>query len=199
MNKRWFAGGVALVLLALVGAWALGWLGRGDYSDDPQVAELEKMRDAAVARGLPTDGQPPRPERDAWRQKMQGLTPEQQAAFWESSAPIFVPLMAKAFEARYDKFMAMSPEEQRRELDKQIDQMEAGSRNRAAGDSPGGDRRGGPRNADPKKIDEFRKKMNAWTTPEQRAKFENGIRIFNERRKERGLQPVSPGGGRGML
>jgi Spy/CpxP family protein refolding chaperone len=43
-------------------------------------------------------------------------------------------------------------------------------------------------------MDEFRKKMLDYTTPEQRAKFENGIQIFNERRKERGLPPVGPGG-----
>ena len=45
-------------------------------------------------------------------------------------------------------------------------------------------------------MDEFRKKMLAWTTPEQRAKFENGIQMFNDRRKERGLDAVDmPGGG----
>jgi hypothetical protein len=35
-----------------------------------------------------------------------------------------------------------------------------------------------------------------YTTPEQRAKFENGIQMFNDRRKERGLPPVGPPGGR---
>jgi hypothetical protein len=103
--------------------------------------------------------------------------------------------MAKAFEAQYDKFMAMSPAERTKELDKRIDEMEAQRRNGGGqgGGPPGG---GGPRNVDPKKMDEFRKKMNAWTTPEQRAKFENGIRMFNDRRKERGLEPIKPGGGR---
>ena len=49
---------------------------------------------------------------------------------------------------------------------------------------------------DPKKMDEFRKKMLDYTTPEQRAKFESGIQMFNDRRKARGLEPVGPPGGR---
>ena len=67
----------------------------------------------------------------------------------------------------------------------------------AAGGGPGGAGGGGPPNMDPKKMDEFRKKMLDWTTPEQRAKFENGMQMFNERLKERGLEPrrPAPGGG----
>jgi hypothetical protein len=38
--------------------------------------------------------------------------------------------------------------------------------------------------------------MLAWTTPEQRAKFDNGIQMFRSRMEERGLTPPStPGGG----
>jgi hypothetical protein len=38
--------------------------------------------------------------------------------------------------------------------------------------------------------------MLAWTTPSQRAKWDNGIQIFTNRMKERGLTPPPmPGGG----
>ena len=42
----------------------------------------------------------------------------------------------------------------------------------------------------------MKNKMIAYTTPQQRAKFEDGMRRFNERRKERGLEPL-PSFGRG--
>ena len=65
------------------------------------------------------------------------------------------------------------------------------------GGGPGGP--GGPGGnrppIDAKKIDEIRKKMLDWTTPEQRAKFDNGLQMLNKRRSERGLPPVPPMGG----
>jgi hypothetical protein len=111
--------------------------------------------------------------------------------------PIFVPMMARQFEKRYDEFMKLSPEEQRKELDKRIDEMKA--RGGAGGPGGGSGRRGGPRNIDPKKAEQFRKKMLDWTTPEQRAKFENGIGAMNDRLKERGMDPLPPGPGGGMF
>jgi hypothetical protein len=188
MKKQGLIGGSVAVILALVAAWWLGWFSGKTYSDDPKVAELEKMRDEAVAN-MPA-GERPR-DNPEFRQRWEGLTPEQRQAFWESSAPIFVPMFMKQFEQRYDEFMAMSPEEQQKKLDEEIDKLEARG---GAGAGRGGG--GGPPNVDPKKAAEFMKKMNAWTTPQQRAKFENGVRMFNERRKERGLAPVGgPGGG----
>ena len=188
MNKQRLIGGATVVIMALAIAWWLGWFSGKSYSDDPQVAELEKLRDEAVAT-MPA-GERPR-DNPAFRQRLEGLTPEQRQAFWESSAPIFVPMFMKQFEQRYDDFMALSPEEQRKKLDEEIDKMEA-----RGGPGAGRGGGGGPPNVDPKKAAEFMKKMNAWTTPQQRAKFENGVRMFNERRKQRGLSPVGgPGGG----
>lgn len=181
--------GIAALTVLIFAAWAWNWIDAGQYNDDPAVAELERLRDANV-----TEGQPPREFRDEMRSKMEGLTDEQRQAFFESSMPIFIPMMAKRFEQDYDKFMKMTPEEQKKEMDKRIDEMEA--RGGPPGGGPGG--RGGPPQMDPKKMDEFRKKMLDWTTPEQRSKFENGMRIFNERRQERGLQPLPPFGGGGF-
>ena len=45
----------------------------------------------------------------------------------------------------------------------------------------------------PEKVDEFFKKMNDWTTPDQRAKFETILGMYNDRRKERGLPEIGFG------
>lgn len=177
--------GITAVVIIVFGAWAWGWWDTGQYSSDPQVAELEKLRDANVAKGA----EPSREQRQEMRQRMEGMTEQQRMAFFESSMPIFVPIMAKRFEEEYDKFMKLSPEEQRKKLDERIDEME-----KRGGGGPGGPRGGRPP-IDQKKASEIAKKMLDWTTPEQRAKFENGMQIMNNRREERGLQPLPPFGG----
>lgn len=192
MNKKPIYAVSGLILAMLIAAWLLGWFGGGNYSADPKVAELEKARDKSLAK-QPDMGRDQRRSQRAWfEEQMKGLTEEQRWAFIESSAAIFIPLGAARFESEYDNFMKLSPAEQQKELDKRIDEMEARG---GPGGGPGGG--GGRPPIDPKRADEFRKKMNAWTTPDQRAKFENGIRMFNDRRKERGLDPVRPPGGGG--
>ena len=184
MNNRAISAVVALVAACLIWAWAFGWFEAKQYNEDPAVAELEKERDAAFAKMDQLTEAQQREQGRALRQKASGLTPDQRMALFESSMPIIVPMFMKRFENEYDKYMAMSPEEQRKELDKRIDEMES----RAASGNGGG--RGGPSNMDPKKVESFRKKMLDWTTPQQRAKFENGIQIMNARRNERGLPPM---------
>jgi hypothetical protein len=193
MSNRNATAGVALVVACLIWAWAFGWFEGGKaYNDDPVVAELEKLRDENVPKMESMSEDQRRAEGEAFRKRMEGLSEQQRMAFFESSMPVFVPMMARQFEQRYDKFMAMSPEEQRKELDKRIDEMEA----RGQGGPGGGGGRGGPRNMDPKRAETMRKKMLDWTTPEQRAKFERGMELMNERREQRGLAPMpGPGGG----
>lgn len=198
MNRK-PVGIAALLILAAMGAWAMGWFDGGQYSDDPAVAELERARDDALARQDEMTEDEKRTARRELGERAEGLSHEQRMALWESSAPLIVPLMARQFEQRYDEFMKKSPQEQRKELDKRIDEMEARMKAGAGSGGPGGEGRG-DRNRPPidaKKAEEFRKKMLDWTTPEQRAKFENGMNLFNERRKERGLEPINsrPGGG----
>lgn len=177
MNRKWIEGGVALVLLLLAGAWWLGWFHR----EDPLVAEVKEL--AAQPQSKDND----KAMRDMMRERMQGLSEEQRMAMFEKMAPIFIPLMASRFEQEYDKFMAKSEEERNRELDKRIAEMK-----RRGGPPSGG---GGRPNIDPKKIDEFRKKMLDWVTPEQRGKFQNGMQMFNDRLQAQGMQPVGPPGG----
>jgi hypothetical protein len=184
--------GITALAVLVFAAWAWNWFDAGQYSDDPAVAELERLRDANIGKDLSRDEQ--RAQREDFGKRMSGLSEEQRMAFFESSMPIWIPMMSKRFEQDYDKLMAMTPEEQRKEMDKRIDEMEA--RGGPPGGGPGGG--GGRPQMDPKKMDEFRKKMLDWTTPEQRSKFENGMKMFNDRRKERGLQPLPPFGGGGF-
>lgn len=169
-----FGGAVALALAA---AWAWGLFATEEEQFIAEIKDLaqkpasEENRDAM---------------RSAMRQRFEGMSPEQRRATFEQMAPVFIPMMAARFESEYDKFMALSPEERQRELDKRIDEMEKA---RANGQGPP---RGGPGDPQPsgQQIDEFRKKMLDWTTPDQRAKFENGMMMMNERREERGLPPL---------
>lgn len=200
MEKNKIYYGVTALVVLLFAAWAWGWFDAGQYSDDPAIAELEKLRDENVAKmkGLSDEQMRDqmREQREGMREKMEGLSEEQRMSFFESSMPIFMPMMAKRFEDDYDKMMAMTPEEQRKEMDKRIDEMEA--RGGPGGPGGGGPGRGGRPPMDPKKMDEIRKKMLDWTTPEQRSKFENGMRMMNERREERGLPAMPPFGGGGF-
>lgn len=183
MSEHKIKYGLAALMVVIFAAWVWGWLDTGQYSDDPKVAEAERLRDANIGNEAPEF-------REQMRTSMEGLSPEQRMAFFESSMPIFVPLMAKRFEEEYDKFVQLSPEEQRKKLDERIDEMEK----RGGPGGPGGP--GGNRPPmDPKKMNEIAKKMLDWTTPEQRTKFENGMRMMNERRGQRGLSPLPPMGG----
>jgi hypothetical protein len=191
MNNRTIAATVSLIAACLIWAWAFGWFEGGKaYSDDPKVAELERLRDENVPKMGSMTEQERRAQGEGFRKQMEGLNEQQRMAFFESSMPIFVPMMAQQFANRYDEFMAKSPEEQRKELDKRIDEMEA------RGGPGGGGGRGDRPTMDSKRAEAMRKKMLDWTTPEQRAKFEHGIQLLNERREERGLPPMpGPGGG----
>src|SRR4051794_10402235 len=104
MNNRNVVGVVVLVLTGLVWAWTLGWFSGKKYSDDPQVAELEKL----VAEKAPKINQLSDAEKQAgredFRKRMQGLTTEQRQAVMEGIMPVMVPMFAKQFETRYDDF-----------------------------------------------------------------------------------------------
>jgi hypothetical protein len=183
MNKK-LVGGVTAILLLLLGAWWMGWL---TEQEDPLITQ---MREIAAA---PPEQRDDPAVRDQFRERMEGMNEEQRAAMFEQMAPILMPLMMTRFTAEYDKFMAMSPEDRNRELDKRIDEMQARG-GPGGGGAPGG-RGGGPPNMDPQKAAEFQKKMLGWTTPEQRSKMQNGMQMFAERMKQRGMEPPPMRGG----
>ena len=188
MNKQGVIGVVTVCGIGVCAAWAMGWFADGKYSDDPEVAKVEKLRDEI----LENDASEREAGRGKIREAMEGMNDAQRTSFMESSMPIFVRMGAMQMEKRFDEFLDMSPEEQRREIDRKIDEQIAREKQRKA-DQGDDRRRGGPRKLSPEKRDEFRKKMQDWTTPEQRAKFQTVIGMYNERREERGLEPIEMG------
>ena len=188
MNNRWRISIAAACVLAFCAAWAMGWFADSQYNEDPEVAKLEQLRDEILEKGDQERRAAGRQMRDA----MKNMTEQQRTSFMESSLPIFVRMGATYMEKRFDEFLALSPEEQQREMDKKIDEQLAREKKRNAAGGDDRPRRGPPKmSAD--KMDEFRKKMQDWTTPEQRAKFQTVISMYNTRREERGLEPVQMG------
>jgi len=180
MNKKKYvlAGGFVLILILGAG-WAMGFF----EGTDPQIAELEKMRDENLSNrgGRPDEG---------FREKVRELSDEQRQQFFESSRPIFQQMMIQ----RMDRFFALPPEEQQQELDQWIDRMEERRQQRAADGGRGdGGNRGNQSGGD---RDQRRKARLDSSTPEMRAKMDRFMDQMNDRREERGLEPVR--GFRGM-
>lgn len=184
MNKKQVIIGVATLLALVAIGWGLSWLG----GKDPAIVELEQMRDEQFAKRNELTSDQQEANRQAFGEKMKDLSEEQRRSFFENSAPMFMKMM----EARLDQFLVMTPEEQKAELDKRIDESLAREQNRG-GPGAGGPpwardgNSGGP--PTPQQIDQFRKRMLDRTTPEQRAKFQMTMQMYNQRLKERGLEP----------
>lgn len=177
--------GILVLGLALLVAWAWGVFDGDDtLSDDPTVAEIQReMRQVAEL--------PEEERREAFR-GMRGrgddLTDEQRMELFESSIPMWEPFMRK----QLDEFFAKTPEEQRKQIDEEIDRMQEFRRNNPGANGPGNGR-GGPQMS-PDQMDEFMKRMVAHLSPDVRAGFEIRINMFNDRLKERGLPPIGPPG-----
>lgn len=171
------------VIAAIVASVAVTWVCGGFERGDPAVREIKKLAES------PPSQSSREAMRDAIEQRTEGMSDEQRQTFFrEKLAPLFMPMMAKRFAEDYDRLMAMSPEERRNELDRRIDQMQKWQKMRGP---PRGPRGAGPQ-ISPQEINEMRAKMLDWITPDQRGKMENGMRLMQERMKERGIQ--SPGG-----
>jgi hypothetical protein len=180
MNKKRTAlGAVGILLVLLASAWGLGWFD----GEDPVVAELIKLRDEGMK-------QPPPPaeaesRREEFRDRMEGLSEDQRRDFFEQSMPI----MMKMFEKRMDEFFVLSPEEQQKKIDEQLDAF----RDRQGADPQGGGPRGGPfgggQAPNPEQFDQMRKRMLDVMSPSQRAKMGTYMKMFAQRAEERGLDP----------
>lgn len=128
------------------------------------------------------------------RKEAEKLTPEQRAELEKNR----IHFMAQ----EYDKFMTLSKEEQDAKLDQVIDAMEAarllfgqrqpGQNPDANGPSGSGMGRPGRGPMNPEERDARRKVRLDRTTPEDRAKLEDGIRRLDDRRQQRGLPPIAP-------
>jgi hypothetical protein len=182
MNKRLATGGVVALVLLGFAVWRLGWFGHSKLSKDPAVAELQKLQAEGLAKQNQMSEADQKTARESFRDRIGQLTEQQRQAFFTSSAPFFM----KMFEQRVDHFLALTPEEQRKEMDKRIDEM------KARGGPPGGGFGGQP--PAPEQMDQMRKRMLDASTPDQRAKFERAMTMFTDRMKAKGVNP-GPGGG----
>jgi len=193
-KKQVVSGAVVLVLVAGIG-WAMGFFN----GQDPQLAELEQMRNEGFKNRENMSEEQRRGQHEQFREKMGQLSDDQRKQFFENSRPMFQQMMNE----KMNKFFALSEEEQKAELDKWIDRMENRSKERKA-DGDGGKGRGGPggrggwEGMSQQERDNRRQQKLDFTTPELRAKFDKYKDMLNDRREERGLSKIDrPFGMRG--
>ncbi|QDS99696.1 hypothetical protein HG15A2_30230 [Adhaeretor mobilis] len=173
----------ALMLLAGVG-WAMGLLG----GEDPKVAEAKHLREQlSQDRDKMTESER-RASYENLREKTRDLTDEQRRAVWEGGRQDMIQ--------RVDQLLSMPKAERDKELDEWIERSEQRRKEWAAnGDQgPRGDRGA---DATPAERAQRSKQRLDRSTPEMRAKMDALKDIMNQRREERGLDPVK--GPRGMF
>ena len=176
MNKKHTLTAVAILLLLAAIAWALL------PADDTKLTEAKQMRDELFQKVDSMNPQQMRAGREAIREKMHDLSPNQRRQFGQG--------MRRFMMKRVDELLALPPEQQAEKLDKWIDRMEEMRKNHA----PPGDRGTGMTQAE---RDQRHKQRLDRTTPEMRAKMDRMKDLINERREQRGLEPIE--GGRGMF
>ncbi|MCH8839794.1 MAG: hypothetical protein IH831_03795 [Planctomycetes bacterium] len=192
MDKKKTAIGAMMLALVVGAGWALGFFD----TTDPQVAELQKLREETFGRMDQMSDEERRSQFQKFRQRVEGLSEDQRREFFESGREGFQQMMLQ----RMDQFFAMSPEEQTEKLDEMIDRMEEWRANREQGGGGGpGWGRGGAGRGDmsPAQRDQRSKQRLDRSTPEMRAKMDRFLDMMNERREERGLEPIDRG--RGMF
>ncbi|HYO24480.1 MAG TPA: hypothetical protein VEQ85_05975 [Lacipirellulaceae bacterium] len=183
-KKDAIVGGVAALLVLLLGAWWLGYF----ETEDVLVVKVRELAEQ------PQTDETREAFGEAMKARFEGIPEDQRRQVFEQMAPVLVPLMMSQMTSEIDRVLALPEAERNREIDKRIDEMTKGGRR------PGGPRGGGPGggggNRDPKEMAERQKKFLSWTTPEQRASLQNGFQAFSDRMKERGMDPPPmPGGG----
>ena len=174
MNKKHaVAAGFILVLLAGVG-WALF------SGEDAELTEMKQMRDNMVNNMETMSQEERRATRDAFRERARNLSEDQRRELGRG----FRELMMQ----RVDRMLAMDPNERNQELDRIINRMEERRQNREAG----GEGRRGDRGANMSQAerDQRHKQRLDRTSPQMRAKMDQVKDLINERRQQRGLEPV---------
>lgn len=183
MEKKHVIGALVLLVLFAGVGWALF------AGEDAELAEMKQMRDDMFNNMDKMSDEERRATRDAFRQRADSLSEDQRRELGRG----FRQFMMQ----RVDQLLAMPRDEQVKELDKWIDRMEERRQNREANGGEGrGDRggrggRGG--NMTPEQRDQRRKQGLDRTSPEMRGKMDQMKDLINERREERGLEPIQGG------
>jgi len=182
MNKKRIAIVISALLLVVGVGWAAGFLG-----EDPQIAELKRLRDDGLQRAQGMSDEERRAQHEQFRAKVHELSDAQRQQFFESSRGQFQQFAVQ----RMNDFFAKSPEEQRESLDKMIDRMEEHRKEWEARPRGDGAKRGGNRGSQtPQAHDQRRKQGLDRSTPEMRSMRDAFHDLINKRRQERGLEPI---------
>ncbi len=199
-------GVVALALVGFLVAWLAGWI---RFSTDPRVTEIRTLQQemqAKFAEGPANEAQAKEmvAAMGTMRQKMEDLPPNLRREAMGGMNPM------RGMQTGMKSYFATPPEDRKKILDKQIDQMEmmakafasaggmrggppggggppagaGGGAGGQAGGPPGG---GPPRTGGEDGRNNWRKQMIDRTSPGQRAQFNEYFRAMEERRKERGM------------
>lgn len=173
--------GATLILLLLAGVgWALF------SGEDAELVEMKQMRDDMLQNMEKMSEEDRRASRDEFRQRAESLTEDQRRELGRG----FRQFMMQ----RVDNLLAMPREQQVAELDKWIDRMEERRQNRGDGEGrERGGREGRGGDMSPAQRDQRRKERLDRSTPEMRAKMDAMKDLINDRREERGLEPIQGG------
>jgi len=114
-------------------AWAAGWFGSREFSSDPEVAEVERLRKQVFSELENNSAEEGPDVSDELFRSYQELSPEQQQQFAASGRE----LMDQALIEQLQGFFELPPDEQQQELDDQIDQIIAGRKALGRRVSPG--------------------------------------------------------------
>jgi hypothetical protein len=178
MKKRTWLGVVGSLLLVAIAAWWFGLFG----GVDPVVAAIESQRDEMFRSGQ----QPTEAQRDVFFQQMQSLSDAQRQQLFERGRSF----MQQRIQQEFASFFALSPAEQRKKLDAQVNDI-IERRKSGQGDGfgpPGGRERFA--NLSQSQRDEFRKRRLDMIDPKSRAQMAEYREMLNDRLKERGQPPM---------
>lgn len=210
----WITLAAALLAVAAVVAWWLGWL---SFGTDPRVAEIQRMQEEAQrqfsANGGPStvvEAMAAVTTMNTIRAQVEALPPHLREQVERRGSSMF----QSAMRARIDAYYQAPPEQRQAILDRQIDQEEAmgkafeaarsvagalGAGQSSSGQSsPGGSSAagggGGPPGAPRRSGNEEDRNRRVKsiidrTTPEQRSQWVEYRRAMDERRAQRGLPP----------
>ncbi|HTQ38397.1 MAG TPA: hypothetical protein VMJ32_05190 [Pirellulales bacterium] len=182
---------VALGIISLTAGWLFGW-----FSENPAVAEVREMQTKLADSNLKPEDR--RALFEAMRAKMDGLSEAARQQLWENNRQT----MEKRMKQHVDELHAMSPKDRDKALDADIDRMQkrqqaAQNNPNANGQSgaPGNQRNRGQAQTDDQRIDRLKNRLDR-STPDMRATRQAYVQMIDQRLKERGLPPMTPGRGR---
>lgn len=166
--------GATLILLLLAG---VGW---AYFSgEDAEVAAMKQKRDDMLNNIDNMSLDETRSAREGFRQQMQGLSQSQRREIGRGFRDFMMQRMRN--------LLAMPPEQQIVAIDKLIDRMEAFRGDREnRGPRSGGDQSSAAR-------DQRQKQRLDRTSPDQRALMDQVKDLINQRRGDRGLEPMKGG------